>query len=425
VIIDGFQRIRAPIYGGLAFTINSADKFVWHVQDVSPWKGHRAYIEFLDHGDEWVAVDEILFCDDKDATRSRGPAPPLPQLRPLEAEKKLSDPTRVIALVDGTGEDERIFIRGNHKTLGEAAPRQFLEAVCGSEQPRPSQGSGRLDLARRIADPKNPLTARVMVNRIWKHHFGEGIVRSVDDFGVMGQPPSHPELLDYLANEFIGRGWSVKEMHRLMVLSSTYQMSSAASAPTQPQDPQNRLLSHMPVRRLEAEAIRDALLAVSGRLDKTLGGPSVLPHLTPFMNGRGKPGSSGPADGNGRRSIYINVRRNFLTPMLTVFDYPVPFTTVGRRNVSHVPAQALLMMNNPLVAEQAKTWAKRISEMETTPEARVTRMYEEAFSRPPAPDEIKLALEYIRTESVRRTEPQAWSDLAHVLFCNKEFIFLK
>ena len=425
LIIDGFQRIRDPIYGGLTFTINSPDKLTWHIQNVAPWKGHRAYIEFLDYGDEWVAIDEILFCDDKEATRSRPEPPALPTLKPLDIEKDLPTPNRAIAIADGTGEDERIFIRGNHKTLGSPAPRQFLEAICGDNQPAPSQGSGRLDLAARLTDASNPLTARVMVNRIWKHHFGEGIVRSVDDFGVMGQPPSHPELLDYLATEFIRRGWSIKQMHRMMVLSSTYQMSSTPSPQAQQSDPQNRLLSHMPVRRLEAEAIRDALLVVSGRLDRTMGGPGVLPHLTPFMNGRGKPSTSGPADGNGRRSLYINVRRNFLTPMLTVFDYPVPFTTVGRRNVSHVPAQALLMMNNPIVAEQARLWSARILKAESAPEARITRMYEEAFSRPPTSDELKLAFDYITSESGTRKESEVWSDLAHVLFCNKEFIFLK
>ena len=175
----------------------------------------------------------------------------------------------------------------------------------------------------------NPLLPRVMVNRIWQHHFGEGIVRSVDDFGVMGQPPTHPELLDFLANEFIKRGWSIKSMHRLMLLSSTYQMSSQNDEAAAKIDPQNKLLQHMPIRRLEAEAIRDSLLAISGRLDKTMYGPSVLPYLTPFMNGRCKPEKSGSLDGDGRRTIYLNVRRNFLSPMLLCFDYPIPATTIA------------------------------------------------------------------------------------------------
>ena len=167
-----------------------------------------------------------------------------------------------------------------------------------------------------------------------------GIVRTPDDFGRMGEPPTHPELLDYLAAEFVRQGFSIKKMHRLMLLSSTYQMSSRPIAESERRDPDNRLLHRMPVRRLEAEAVRDAILALSGRLDERMYGPGVLPYLTLHMEGRGKP-KSGPLDGAGRRSIYLNVRRNFLNPLLLAFDYPVPFSTVGRRSVSSVPAQAL------------------------------------------------------------------------------------
>ena len=200
-------------------------------------------------------------------------------------ESQIPAPMRVIAAADGTGVNERVFIRGNYKTPGDEVHRRFLEAIAG-DQPIESTGSGRLELAERILSRSNPLLPRVMANRIWQHHFGEGIVRSVDDFGVMGQLPSHPELLDFLANEFIKRGWSIKSMHRLMLLSSTYQMSSQPDEAVAKIDPQNKLLQHMPVRRIEAEAIRDSLLAISGRLDKTMYGPSVLPYLTPFMSGQ-------------------------------------------------------------------------------------------------------------------------------------------
>ncbi len=206
----------------------------------------------------------------------------------------------------------------------------------------------------------NPLLARVLVNRVWQHHFGRGIVPTPDDFGVMGRPPSHPELLDYLSAEFMREGWSIKKLHRELVLSSAYRMTSAAQPAADAADPTNTLLHRASSRRLEAECIRDALLAVSGRLDRSLFGPGVPPHLTPFMSGRGRPAASGPLDGAGRRSIYITVRRNFLTPMFLAFDYPTPFTTIGRRSVSNVPAQALVMMNSPLVWEQAAVWAKRV-----------------------------------------------------------------
>ncbi len=169
-----------------------------------------------------------------------------------------------------------------------------------------------------------------MVNRLWEHHFGEGIVRSPDSFGLLGQMPTHPELLDWLAQEFHRRDWSIKQMHRLMVLSSTYRMASRSDAKSEETDPENRLLHRLPIRRLEAEAVRDAMLAVSGRLDNRMYGPGPLPYLTPFMVGRGRPGASGPLDGDGRRSVYLNVRRNFLNPMFLAFDYPVLLTTIGK-----------------------------------------------------------------------------------------------
>jgi hypothetical protein len=277
-----------------------------------------------------------------------------------------------------------------------------------------------------IDSSRNPLLARVMVNRIWKHHFAEGIVRSPDDFGLMGQPPTHPELLDYLAGEFVRRGWSIKEMHRLMVLSSAYRTSSRPDERAVAIDPQNRLLHHMPVRRLEAEAIRDSILAVSGRLDRTIYGPSVMPHLTAFMQGRGRPSKSGPLDGKGRRSIYMNVRRNFLTPMFLSFDYPIPFTTVGRRNISNVPAQALVMMNNPFVVKQAELWGKKVLARGGTIEERVGRLYEEAFARTPEKREVREAIAFLegRGKQIGAEEWRAWADLCHVLMNVKEFVFV-
>jgi mono/diheme cytochrome c family protein len=329
---------------------------------------------------------------------------------------------RGLASVDGSPVNESVFIRGSHKKLGPEVPRRFLEVFGGTEDTPPKNGSGRLELAKRMTDPfKTPIVPRVFVNRLWQHHFGEGIVRSVDDFGVLGQPPTHPELLDYLAVQLVKNGWSMKEMHRMMLVSSTYQMSSRGDAKADERDPENKLLHKMPVRRLEAEAIRDAMLAVSGRLDKTMYGPGVMPHLTSFMVGRGRPGSSGPLDGGGRRSIYLNVRRNFLTPLFLAFDYPTPFSTMGRRSVSNVPAQALTLMNNPFVLQQAGEWAKRtVAEGKQSDRDRIGRMYETALSRPPSEVEVRAMLDYLQAHS----GPQAWSDLAHVVFNLKEFIFL-
>src|SRR5262249_47487709 len=181
-------------------------------------------------------------------------------------------------------------------------------------------GSGRLDLARRIADPANPLTARAAVNRVWHHVFGRGLVPSVDNLGALGDRPSHPELLDDLADRFVRDGWSIKRVVRELVLSSTFRMASHSSSEAEASDPDDRLLHRMRVRRLEAEAIRDAILAVAGRLDGRMGGPGVEVHLTSFMDNYGdnygRPKTSGPLDGDGRRSVYLSVRRNFLTPIL-------------------------------------------------------------------------------------------------------------
>jgi hypothetical protein len=362
--------------------------------------------------------------------------------RVRELEARIPEPRRTPAMADGTGMNERVFVRGNPRSLGAEAPRGFPE-VFGSK-PFPGPGSGRLELAKAVTDPANPLVARVLVNRLWQHHFGAGIVRTPDDFGKQGQPPTHPELLDWLAAEFVqptwaspgrepGEAWSIKHMHRLMVLSAAYRQASRTTpelaAQSATADPINKLLHRQNVRRLEAEAVRDSILFVSGRLDRTMGGPGVPPHLTPHQVGRGRPKTSGPLDGVGRRSLYLQVRRNFLNPMFVAFDYPTPFTTIGRRGTSNVPAQALAMLNNPFVLQQAELWANRVlAEPGRTPDQRVRAMYEAAFGRPPSADELDATTGFVANlakEYGRPDHPKAWADLAHVLFNAKEFIFVE
>ncbi len=269
----------------------------------------------------------------------------------------------------------------------------------------------------------------MIVNRVWQRHFGRGIVPTPDDFGAMGQPPSHPELLDWLAEEFMRQGWSLKALDRLLVLSSTYRMSGQAAPAALAADPENRLWHHMPRRRIEAECIRDAVLAVSGRLDRTMFGPGVPPYLTPFMSGRGRPKESGPLDGAGRRSIYLQVRRNFLSPLLLAFDYPTPFTTIGRRSVSNVPAQALVMLNSPFVAEQAELWAKRLlSNAGQNDGDRMQQMYLEAFGRRATIEELAAMTAFMNGQQGFYTLADAhrpWTDLAHVLLNAKEFVFVE
>jgi hypothetical protein len=325
------------------------------------------------------------------------------------------------AMQDGNGVDEHVFVRGSHKSSGPLAPRRFLEALAGPEGLKAS-GSGRLELAAQVTDPRrNPFLARVMVNRIWHHLFGRGIVASVDDFGVMGQPPTHPELLDYLADRFVRDGWSVKRLVRRLVLSSAYRMSSRRGTEGDRADPENLLLHRMRLRRLEGEAIRDAMLALSGSLDDHLFGPPVGVHLTAFQDGRGRP-ASGPLDGAGRRSVYLAVRRNFLSPLLLAFDTPAPFSTVGRRTVSNVPAQSLILMNDPFVHQQADRWARRVLAEPGTAEERLTRMYLAAFARRPTAEERAACLDFL--SGAKGSTAQGWAELAHALFNVKEFIFL-
>jgi cytochrome c553 len=447
LIIDGYtmDTYNGVLFPGISFPVNTRGEFRWHRQDVKMYAGHRAHIELIDDGEGWLAVDEIRF-NDADAPKpvtteadlllsnelAEGLAAYAKRLD--EEASGLPEPRRVLAAADGEGVDEHVFLRGSHKNLGDVVPRGFLQAIAGPSVPSDAPGSRRLEIARLVTDPSNPLTARVFVNRVWHHLFGRGIVPTVDDFGVMGQPPTHPELLDYLADRFVKEGWSLKRLVRAIVLSSTYQMSSLSSDPRATEvDPQNTLLHHLPVRRLEAEAIRDAILAVSGRLDRTAYAPPVEVYLTPFMEGRGKPQASGPLDGDGKRSVYVSVRRNFLPPTMLAFDFPVPFNTIGRRSVSNVPAQALILLNDPFVVGQAKVWAANVlAEPGRSPRQRVERMYERAFARPPTDQEADEAIAFIHaqgeamglSENERVNDVRPWADLAHVLFNVKEFIFL-
>ena len=284
-----------------------------------------------------------------------------------------------------------------------------------------------------MIDPANPLTARVMINRLWHHVFGRGIVETVDNFGAQGSLPSHPELLDYLALRFVESRWSVKSILREMVLSDAFQRSTLASDGVSEEDPTNMLLSHYPVRRLEAESIRDGLLAVSGRLNPTMFGPPVPIHLTEFMEGRGKPEINGPLDGDGRRSIYIALRRNFLSPMMLAFDMPIPFSAFGARNVSNVPAQSLTMLNDEFVAEQSRVWGiSLMTQPHPDMKSRIEHVYRKAFSRLPDSEELAEAESFLIAEAeylgIPREDimvtPEVWIEYCHVIFNQKEFIFL-
>jgi hypothetical protein len=308
------------------------------------------------------------------------------EYRRLEAQVPV--PVRAAGLVEAAGTESPLFIRGNHLKQGEKVPRRFLEAF--DSQPIKSVGSGRLMLAEEFASPRHPMLARVIVNRVWHHLFGNGLVRTTDNFGRLGEKPSHPELLDHLAAEFIADGYSIKRLIRRLTISSTFQRGIVRSKSAIATDPENRLLSSMSVRRLEAEAIRDSVLEVSGVLNRQTLGPSV---------GGGTP----------RRSLYVIVNRNSLDPFLSAFDWPAPFTTKGRRDVTNVPAQSLALMNDPFVVNHARIFAQRVlrDQAVTTDEARVARFFELGLGRPASQAEVAGAIRFMNTASERQKKARS------------------
>lgn len=339
-----------------------------------------------------------------------------------------------IAWLDGSGVDEHVLLRGKPFQRGPLAPRSLPPAFGRTNAEFSATSSGRLELARQLTRPDNPLVARVAVNRVWHHLFGRGLVATVDNFGALGDRPTHPELLDDLAFDFVHQDhWSLKRLLRRLVLSDAFAMDSRIVDPSAEEiDPTNSLLHRMPVRRLEAEAIRDSLLAISGRLNATMYGRPVPVHLTEFVVGRGRPDESGPLDGNGRRSIYIALRRNFLPTMMLAYDMPTPFTTIGRRNVTNVPAQSLVRMNDPLFEQEAHRWAERL--LRDAPRAsdreRVDRLFEMAYGRLPENDEALeclAAIEQLKSEiaSDGHQNLEAWAQLCHALLNANEFIYLR
>ncbi|MDE2833178.1 MAG: PSD1 and planctomycete cytochrome C domain-containing protein [Bacteroidota bacterium] len=485
IVVDNFQLIRAPIHGGLDQEVASEELAPYRF-DVAMWKGHKAYVELLVgtyDKDRFITEHHQLVVNDSSyiaaawAVAHDSLAPQIPpvaaavtplgpsiaawehfratpdqlaalnralaegQLERPELRAQLRRARRIqagmpelpffIGVVDGDRVTSAVFGRGNYLTpVGEPVPHRALTVLDPTETPFTRSASGRRDLASVIADPANPLTGRVMVNRLWHHAFGRGIVKTVDNFGAQGTLPTHPGLLDYLALRFVELDWSVKAMLREILVSDAFRRSTGESADS---DPENLLLAHYPVRRLEAEAIRDGMLAVSGRLDPALFGPPVPIHLTEFMKGRGRPAENGPLDGEGRRSVYISVRRNFLSPMMLAFDTPIPFSTFGARNSSNVPAQSLTLLNDPFVAEQASVWAQAlINESHLDIEARVTDIYLKGLARRPTHDELDQAASFILEEAARlhldesgiMEHAELWTAYCHVVFNLKEFIYL-
>jgi len=313
-------------------------------------------------------------------------------------------PPRVMALLDAERPyDPRIFLRGNPNRLGEAVLRQFLSVLDPNRKPF-AEGSGRLELAKAIASKDNPLTARVLVNRVWMHHFGQGLLGTPGDFGLRGDAPTHPELLDWLAAQFVSDGWSVKKLHKLILTSAAYRQASLDRKDGIAADPENALLWKQNRRRLEFEPLHDAMLAVSGSLDFAEGGPSV-----PLFVGRT------------RRAVYGAIDRLEFPSLLATFDVPNPASTSPDRTSTTVAPQALYLMNGPFARDAAKRWVSSAAvKSAKTGREKLDALFLSGFGRKPSEAEAKKLLEYV----AKGPEAERWLDLAHGLLMTNEFAFV-
>jgi hypothetical protein len=286
-----------------------------------------------------------------------------------------------------------------------------------------------------MTSPENPLTARVIVNRIWMWHTGEGIVRTPSDFGLMGQRPTHPELLDWLANRFVEEGWSMKKLHRLILTSNTWRMSKAMNASYQEKDPEDRLLWRMPLKRLEVEAIRDSMLAASGRLNRKMYGPSVFPPIPPqALEGSSDPGKiwkASPEEEASRRTIYVFLKRSMIVPMLDVLDLCDTARSAAQRMTTSVPTQALTLFNSDFVNQQARYFAGRLMmEAGPKPADRIELAYRLALARKPAAKERDTMLSFLEKETAARQQDDsgnatllALEQMTRVIFNLNEFVY--
>jgi hypothetical protein len=318
--------------------------------------------------------------------------------------------------------DSRLYIRGERTQPGETVKRGFPQ-VLTTKQPAIASGSGRRELADWIASEENPLTARVMVNRVWHHLIGRGLVPTPDNLGASGQPASHPELLDHLAISFIEKGWSVKELIRTIVLSRVYQLSSQFDEKNFDTDPDNVLVWRMQKRRLEAEALRDSMLALSGQLDlKPPKGSSVARggEGNAGFRFRGRPGGPGPAPEN-FRTVYLSIVRDGVPEMLTLFDFPDPSLIIGERATTTVPAQSLFLMNNPFVIRQAEGMADDLLASGDDEAGKLRKAYLMTFSRPPSEKEVQTAKKFIADYSQKQSQRSTWAALCQALFASAEF----
>ena len=497
----GLREFNPLLFGETLFDVNTDGRFQWKTlsTDIRRYRGMPAYFELIDSGNGHIALDRIVFSDfpqppsdelerspqpttdtllehaqrldellrnglecslgeSSDANAEQflwwlsgkllldwGNLPLLDSLpdaqlltQRLPSSTKLPQPMPVLAMADGSVEPTYIFVRGEPKQPGDRVERRYLEAIRDRDSMTVVRGSGRRELAASVTASTNPLLDRVWVNRVWGRLFGRGIVSTVDNFGALGRPPTHPELLDHLAATFREGGESTKALVRSLCLTQTWQMSSThVDKDLESRDPDNEYFHRQGMRRLEAESIRDNLLAVSGQLDRTSFGRSVPTYLSPFMgdpfwlNSRGI--KSGPMDGESRRSIYLQIRRNFLAPLMLAYDMALPDTTVGRRNVSNIPGQALALMNDPFVQQQADSFAEQLLRTNgVSIEDRIEQMFVQALGRYPRLDELQQMQSFLKTQAEGyglglhdgEQDIRVWADACHIMFMLKEFIYV-
>ncbi len=486
------QEFHQLLFGDMRKSFSSGNmQWLNHSGDLNKYIGHRAHLSFEDRGDGWFAVREIRASeqpapmaphpslveltrlDAKDRTElisrlaehvvkvvhaasqaaSESQVEEIVALhdlaltlqRPLviEANEQFSQrqhelleiaksrpaSTPLLTIQEGTPYDTHVAVRGNPHVKGDLAPRGCFRELLHTKETG-SDSSGRLELALQMVKKEHPLTARVIVNRVWSKLLGAGIVSSPDNFGVLGGRPSHPEMLDYLTLDFVKHNWSIKRLIRNIMLTSAYQRSSLPSSDQQKKDAEGKWLSYRVPQRMTAESIRDSLLQLSGSMDPSLYGPPIPVHLTATMTGRGRPSQNGPLDGNGRRTIFSEVRRNFLNPFLVAFDMPLPSTTVGQRAKSNVPAQSLSLLNDPFVELMASRWVQ----LNVMPEkldanderARLVRLlFRQAYTRNAEDHEVQNVLHALATHPDGASSKLAWQDLVMAIVNSKEFIYVR
>ncbi len=426
--LDVFQRIYLNETGNISqppATVDAAWQRIgsWFAQALDRWCSHTATLQDVELLN-WMLTKHLLPNQSKEIPHV---AALVQQYRDVESRLTFAKTANSMDERDVAPLNYRLNLRGNVDEDGPVIPRRFLEVFADRNNVEHSDHSGRQELADYLSSPDNPQTARVYVNRVWQWIFGRGIVATPSDFGKLGDRPSHPALLDWLAEQFMSEGWSTKQLIRRLVLSQTFRQSGIVNQAAADTDPDNQLLHHYPTRRLEAEAIRDSLLAVSGQLDTQLYGRPIDPPRS--VEDGAKRLFSGPLDSKGRRSMYMKMSIMAPPAFLVSFNLPDLRLPTGRRDVTNVPAQALVLLNNPLAVQLAESWGSQVvADESVTPEGRIRLMFIRALARLPNDAELtrwtKAAIAFSHTDNIM-TETDVWTELAHAFFNTKEFIYYR